>query len=231
MMLSALGRMRLYVHYYGLTTDRLFASVFMLWLALVFVWLTVTVLRGHSGLFAAGMTISGFATLAALNAVNPEAIVARANLARLPGSSDTTLAVDVEYLATLSGDATPIVVRALLALPTNSVGTAARTKEVQMRCNAVRSVLTRWGSYAQSRRGEDRPRDWRSWNYGAWRARTAVQANERGLREVTCWDNNAESRFGLRELRAPRSGEQWYIDAHRVSSATGTAAVTGSTSR
>ncbi len=38
---SAMLRMKMYVHYYGLTTDRFYPAVFMLWLATVIVWLAV----------------------------------------------------------------------------------------------------------------------------------------------------------------------------------------------
>ena len=224
MMLSALGRMRLYVQYYGLTTDRLFASVFMLWLALVFVWFAMTVLRGRARLFAGGMTISGFATLAALNVVNPDAIVARANLGRTYISSDSARVVDLAYLASRSGDAIPIIVRALVAPPTSIVGSVARVEEVKARCDATRSVLMNWGSYAGSRSAV-RARDWRSWNYGAWRAGNAVRSDEQALRNVTCWDNGVETRFGLRDLRTPRRGEQWFAVPAPA------AAVSGSSSR
>jgi hypothetical protein len=126
------------------------------------------------------------------------------------------VAVDLEYLANQSGDAIPLLVRTLLADPANAAGSVARAKEVKMRCSAVRSILTRWGSYAESRRAPERVRDWRSWNYGAWRAHAAVEQNERRLRDVTCWDTNGESRFGLRELRTPRLGEQWYDETRRA---------------
>ena len=46
-MFSAFARMRLYVQYYGISTDRLFATAFMIWLAIVFVWLACTVLRSR----------------------------------------------------------------------------------------------------------------------------------------------------------------------------------------
>ena len=85
-MASALGRMALYVHYYGPSTARLYASVFMGWLAIVFAWFGLTVLRGRTRDFAAGMTITGFLTLAGLNLVNPEALVARASIDRAGAS-------------------------------------------------------------------------------------------------------------------------------------------------
>ena len=46
---SAVMRMRLYVQYYGLTEDRVYALVFMGWLAVVVIWLAVTVLRRPLG--------------------------------------------------------------------------------------------------------------------------------------------------------------------------------------
>jgi hypothetical protein len=45
-MASAGQRMRLYQEAFGLTELRLYATAFMLWLAAVFAWFTVTVLRG-----------------------------------------------------------------------------------------------------------------------------------------------------------------------------------------
>ncbi len=104
-MLSAGARMRLYVHYYGLSTDRLYATAFMLWLALVFVWLAVTVLRSRPRTFAAGLVVSGFLVLLTLNGLNPDALVARANLARGDAGRGGTAGTDLRYIATLGGDA------------------------------------------------------------------------------------------------------------------------------
>src|SRR5262245_41251763 len=47
MMVSAFQRMRLYQREYGLTELRVYTTVFMGWLAVVFVWFTMTVLRGR----------------------------------------------------------------------------------------------------------------------------------------------------------------------------------------
>ncbi|OYV64544.1 MAG: hypothetical protein B7Z72_13105, partial [Gemmatimonadetes bacterium 21-71-4] len=81
-MLSAGARMSLYIRYYGISTDRLYASAFMIWLAMVFVWLAFTVLRSRPRTFAAGLVATGFGVLFTLNVLNPDALVARANLAR-----------------------------------------------------------------------------------------------------------------------------------------------------
>src|SRR5262245_29377749 len=47
MMVSALQRMRLYQREYGLTELRVYTTVFMGWLAVIFVWFAITVLRGR----------------------------------------------------------------------------------------------------------------------------------------------------------------------------------------
>ena len=107
-MASALQRMRLYQREYGLTELRVYATGVMLWLAVVFVWLAFTVLRGRRDLFAVGALVSGFAAIFAINVVNPDALIARTNLDRPK--------LDVAYLTHLSDDATPELVKALPTL-------------------------------------------------------------------------------------------------------------------
>lgn len=150
-MASAAVRMRLYVVEFGLSTDRLFALVFMTWLAFVFAALALTVLRGWSRPFAAMTVLSGFATLFALNAFNPEAIVARVNL----GRSATERAVDHTYLSRLGGDAMPAVAPALAAAEPS---TAA--------CASARALRKRWLST-----------DGTKSNLGRWRGREAVRTH------------------------------------------------------
>src|SRR6185503_9400547 len=232
-MLSALGRMQLYVSYYGLTTDRLFATVFMLWLAVVFAWFGVTVLRGRARDFAAGMAITGFVTLGALNVANPDALIARVNVGRATtavtrverADADTVSTgnqtvvtwrspIDYSYLTrSLGGDAAGVVVRALLSAPVSPANDPARSPEVKARCEAVRELLQRWGNQnGENARAQRAEHDWRRWSFGAAKAREVVRANERGLREVTCWDENGEAPFGAREWRKPIPGEQWYVE-------------------
>jgi hypothetical protein len=109
-MASALQRMRLYQDAYGLTELRVYASAFMVWLAALFLWAAVTVLRGRSRAFAAGALATGFAAVLALNAVNPDSLIARTNVDRaLAGRSS----LDARYLARLSDDAVPQLVAVL----------------------------------------------------------------------------------------------------------------------
>lgn len=147
-MASALLRMQLYVGYFGLTTDRLYATALMIWLGLVSLAMARTVLRGWARPFAAMTMLSGFATLFTLNALNPDLLVARVNLGRSLGGRG----VDYVYLARLSGDATPTVVQALSA----AIASAES-------CKAAESLRKRWLSRQDA-----------SWNLGARRGRASV---------------------------------------------------------
>jgi hypothetical protein len=224
-MASALARMSLYVHFYGLTIDRLFASVFMCWLAVVFVWLAITVLRGRAHDFAAGLIITGFVTLAGLNVANPAALVARVNIARASkaiavadslagGQSKTDVAspIDYTYLANrLGGDAVDLTVQALIARPITPANSAGHEAEVRERCLGVRDLLKRWGATPAADGAHARDQsDWRTWNAADSRARRVVRLHERDLRAVTCRDASGEVPFGDRDRRPAVPGEQWY---------------------
>lgn len=158
---SALQRMRLYQSAYGLTDDRLYATAFMIWLAVVFLWFAATVLRGRRPRFAFGALVTGLAALAALNAANPDALIVRANTARVSAGKS----FDVAYAASLSPDAVPPLLAARDRL------TAAE------RCRLSALLLERW-----SERWREQPGDWRSWNRGRSRAQHLLQRNEQALR-------------------------------------------------
>jgi hypothetical protein len=110
---SAMLRMRLYVSAYGLTEQRLYATAIMLWLGAVFVVFAVTVLRGHRERFASAALLAGVAGVLLLNLANPDAIIARTDLARAGGPGQ----FDPAYVGTLSADAIPAIAAALPALP------------------------------------------------------------------------------------------------------------------
>lgn len=213
-MASALGRMGLYVHYYGLSSDRLFASVFMGWLAIVFAWFALTILRGRAHDFAAGMIVTGFLTLAALNLANPDVVVARVNIARASVAatvSDSASPIDYRYLASsLGGDAVDHVIPALVAPPVLPATDRARVLEVRERCDAVRTLFVRWLPGTPKGRATPDP-DWRLWNVAAWKARREVRKHEQALRAVTCSDSGQEVAFGYRDWREARPGEQWSV--------------------
>ncbi len=107
----AVRRLGLYTDAYGLTMLRFFSLVFTLWIGSVLV-LAALALSGAGAdraWFTGAALVAGLALLLGLNALNPEAIVARHNVER----AARQLAVDPVYLAELSDDAVPALVEAL----------------------------------------------------------------------------------------------------------------------
>jgi hypothetical protein len=160
---SALQRLRLYHASYGLTESRFYAMVLLIWIGAVLLWLAATVLRGRRDSFAFGALASGFATVALLFVINPDAIVARANVARM-SSADAPGRFDVAYATSLSADAVPVLIGALSALSTD------------VQCPLARHMLRRWPP--------DRERTIRNWNWSAARASDAVREDEVRLRSM-----------------------------------------------
>ncbi|MFN2471351.1 MAG: DUF4153 domain-containing protein [Gaiellaceae bacterium] len=147
-MASALERMRLYQDAYGLTELRVYATGLMVWLAAVLAWAAGTVLRGRRRAFAAGALAAAFAAVLGLNAVNPDALIARINVER---AVDGRSALDAAYLAELSDDAVPALVDAL-----------PRISPDAQRVIAAELLSRNSGG------------DWRTWNYARVRALDAV---------------------------------------------------------
>jgi hypothetical protein len=152
-MASALERLWLYQQTFGLTELRIYATGVVLWLAVVFAWLCVTVLRGRRHLFATGAMIAGFAATACINVVNPDALIARTNLSR-PN-------VDMSYLGSLSDDAVPTLV------------TKVPTLEPSLRRPLARALLQRTAAHES----------WLSWNSSRSRAASVLAAHVGQLRE------------------------------------------------
>jgi Domain of unknown function (DUF4173) len=150
-MASAVERMRLYTDAYGLTQLRLYTLAFMLALGVVFAWMLVTLLRDRHRAFMSGAFAVGLVAVAALNVVNPDALIARINLDR---HLDERKQLDSSYLAGLSADATPTVL--------------ARLDELEP--DARRFLRS---SLAGDSHG------WRTWNWSRARAGNALDDYER----------------------------------------------------
>jgi hypothetical protein len=140
---STLERLWIYQQEYGLTELRVYATALVLWLGVVLLWFCGTVLRRRRRSFAVGAVVAGFAAVVAMNVLNPDALIARTNVARPH--------VDVGYLARLSDDATPTLVRAL-----PSLGPPDRRR-------LTAALLAR-----------TRSNDWRAWNLDRSRAAEAI---------------------------------------------------------
>ena len=180
---SATLRMKMYIHFYGLTTERFYPLVFMMWLAVVVGWLALTVLRGWGRPFVAGTVISGLVTLLTLNVVDPDTIVARVNIARaLRLSPSGQPALDLVHLSRLSGGGVELATSALLASPSTSAGgdTGGSGLDSQ-RCMAARLLLGNWGPTSRVRQRLQKDGAWRFWNRDDARAMRVVSKNSRAV--------------------------------------------------
>jgi hypothetical protein len=149
---SAGQRLILYEAAYGFPTLRLYSHVFMAVLAGVFAWLLITI-WWRPERFAVGAFVAMMAFVAILDAINPDALIARQNVARYEATGD----LDTDYLNGLSPDAVPALAT---ALPTLS-GQARTEAQAVLAHHAV----TRAGG---------RPEPWQSRNLGLERAREVL---------------------------------------------------------
>ncbi|MBZ4420384.1 DUF4153 domain-containing protein [Myxococcus sp. RHSTA-1-4] len=146
---SAVKRMALYEDAFGYTRLRLFTHVFMFALGAVLAWRAVT-LWWRPERFAIGAFATALGAVVAVNAINPDALIVRLNLASPtePGRPD------VGYLSTLSADVVPALVR----------GTGS---SVEWRAGML-------GRFAD-RLPEEAGATWPEWNLAHWRALRALQ--------------------------------------------------------
>jgi len=150
---SALQRMYLYQQEFGLTELRLYTTVFMLWISTVLIWFVITVLRDRRERFAFGALIAGFAAIVAINAMNPDALIASTNIDRMEEGKR----FDAYYLTTLSADAVPVLVEALPETGDKILWQDYTVKE---------ELVYRW---------DTRSPDWCTWNLGRSRARQSIK--------------------------------------------------------
>jgi hypothetical protein len=149
---SALQRMHLYTQEFGLTELRLYTTIFMAWISIVLVWLVLTVLRGRRGRFAFGVLTTGYAAILLINALNPDALIARVNVDRM----DEGKRFDAYYLTLLSADAAPVLIESL-----------PRLSEAD-RLTVEENLRARWANAEMT--------DWRTWNLSRSQARNLVGA-------------------------------------------------------
>ncbi len=163
---SALLRMSIYTSEYGLTEERLFATVFMGWLAFVFAWFAATVLRRRRERFTAGALGSALVTLLLLNAAGPDEVIVRTNAWR----------------AGRAGRSMRSISRASVPAPCRRRSRVLPALPATERCDGARLLFERWGKVASGR--ED------VWTIERWRAtgvllgRLAIEAKTacRGIR-------------------------------------------------
>jgi len=148
---------------YGLTTIRLYPMVFMVWLALVFVWFALTVLRGAREQFAWGALWSAFFIVGTLHVFNPDDFIVRTNVRLMQEGR----AFDSKYVADLSDDAVPTL---LENLP---------TMNFEQQCT-IKWKLARRFELAETEN------DFRTWNWARFAAHAEMSHNGESLDTTNC---------------------------------------------
>ncbi len=148
---------------YGLTTVRFYPMVVMIWLAVVFVWFSLTVLRGARQQFAWGALWSAIFILGSLHFVNPDDYIVRTNIRLMQEGRS----FDGRYNSNLSDDTVPVL---LESLPVMSFEQQCTIKD----------------KLAQRLRKTQTENDFRSWNFSRWKARNAMAANAENFDTSNC---------------------------------------------
>jgi hypothetical protein len=152
-MFSAVNRMLLYTGNlgYGMTTMRLYPTAFMLWLALVFIWFGLTVLRGQHQRFAWGALWTALFVVAGLHVLNPDHFIVRHNVKLMEQGRQ----FDAEYNAQLSDDATQVLTENLSKM------------SFENQCFVKHRIVERLQE-------QDTTKDFRTFNLSRWNARQTL---------------------------------------------------------
>lgn len=151
---------------YGLTTVRLYPMIFMIWLALIFIWFGLTVLRGMREQFAWGALWSALFILGAVHVLNPDAFIARTNIKLMQQGR----AFDAHYNANLSNDAIPTLLENLDGM------------NFEQQCHLKYNILYR-------QKNNENGDDFRNWNWSRWNAQRLQAENSDKLDVSSCPEN------------------------------------------
>lgn len=178
MQVSAAQRLVLYMEEFGLSMDRVNASVIMLWLAVVLLIFSSTVLRNKPDGFIYSSISSGAIILLLFAMLNPAAQITRINIVN---SQAHNRELDVNYLLNLGPDAVPALLDNLDLMPAfqQCIATLNLLSVWSMPAltnPAGNNTSIRWKPYASKG-----PKDWRSFHYSYWRAEQVVLAQLESL--------------------------------------------------
>lgn len=148
---SAFRRLYLYEQAYGFTALRLYSHAFTILLAVIFIILAYKIIRSASDqAFALPALLAVIGFLAALNAINPDAFIARQNLDRYQDTGK----IDTAYLSQLSDDAVPVLLGGYSSLRpeyAQSLGRVLNARRQEVESDADQS----WQSWNLSRATAD----------------------------------------------------------------------------
>lgn len=164
-MISAAQRMLLLTGNlgYGLTSVRLYPMAFMIWLALVFIWFSLTVLRAAREQFAWGALWLALFMVGTLHVFNPDEFIVRTNVRLMQqGRSFDSL-----YVTNLSDDAIPALLDAMPVL------------KFEQQCPVKYKLARRF----REARDEN---DFRTWNFSRWLARQEMAQYSERLETAGC---------------------------------------------
>jgi hypothetical protein len=148
---------------YGLTTIRFYPMVVMIWLALVFVWFALTILRGAREQFAWGALWLAIFVLGTLHVFNPDEYIVGTNIRLMHEGR----AFDSQYNSSLSDDAVPVLTEALPAM------------NHEQQC----TVKWRLSQRLEKARAEN---DFRTWNFSRRSALKAMTENQENFDTSNC---------------------------------------------
>lgn len=160
---SAALRLQLYQDAYGWTELRVYVAVSIVAMAVTLLTLASLLATDRVRWIGHAMAVVGFASLIALNAIAPAALVAEHNLARLTGAETVPANgyddIDVSYLGVLPDDAIPALVAALPSLPPDEA------QRLRVDLLARRDLLASDPAFASPF----------AWNLGRERAKAALE--------------------------------------------------------
>jgi hypothetical protein len=159
-MASAFIRLNIYEHAYGFTLLRILVQAFIIWLAGVFLWLSYKLIfkiQEHTFIF--GIFLSVITFFIFFNLINPDALVARKNIAQFAQTGN----LDTNYLSDLSADAIPTLLPLLeMSNAKDKYGNSLPKK-----------IATELKKYYDS----IPPQPWESYNYSRNRALNLIETN------------------------------------------------------
>ncbi len=151
-LLSAYYRLNLYESVYGFSRIRTYVHVFMVWLGLLLLATIALELLGKTRWFALALLMTAVGFGASLSLLNVDGFIARQNVPHLAETQDPgrRVAMDQNYLLTLSTDAVPAMVTRYQRLEAgetrDSLGAVLACKKWQLQREEPQS----WPSYRTS---------------------------------------------------------------------------------